>query len=130
MTTIKFQNSALFAGNRPWADVKLLRSSKPKLSVATHKCIVDTGADYLQLPELAATSIGLSLANTILYSINTAGGTVSMKMLRGAAVDIEGYLVTVDVLLDPTNSVTPLAGRGVLLAAFDIGMKPGEWFWS
>ncbi|MGO4477099.1 hypothetical protein AB4Z32_12705 [Massilia sp. 2TAF26] len=128
MKTFHFPNNAGFVGNRPFADVVLNPSSS---STPTHKCLVDTGADYLQLPLLAATASGLSLVGATNFPISTASGAVSMLLkLSAVPVDIEGYLVSVDVLFDPTNTALPLAGRNVLLAAFDLGFETATWHWS
>ena len=123
-----FPNSASFVGNRPYADV-VLNPSYP--GAVTHKCLVDTGADFLQLPARAAAACGLSLGGAANFVIGTAGGGVNtMLRLAKVTVQIEGYLVIVDVLFDPTNTALPLAGRNVLLAAFDMGFQPSMWHWS
>lgn len=123
MTKIDFQNSISYIGNRPYADVRL-GSASP-----TYKCLVDTGADYLQLPASAAAAIGLSLANAVPHSVTTASGTTIFRLLPKVSVDIEGQRVNVDVLFDPTDRAPPLAGRGVLLAAFELGFQPTKWLW-
>ncbi|WP_254615424.1 aspartyl protease family protein [Cupriavidus basilensis] len=118
-----------FVGNppRPYADVTLNPS---RLGVPTHKCLVDTGADYLLLPGSAAAASGLSLARSVTLVVSTVGGGVSMQLLTAVAVKIEGYRINVDVLFDPTNKCPPLAGRGVLLPAFAIGMQSSDWHWT
>lgn len=124
MKKITFSASFSFVGNRPFTDVKL----NPTYSGSpTHKCLVDTGADFLQLPISAAAKAGLSMATATLYSVSTASGTVTLQRLNGVTVEIEGKAVTVPVLFDPTNTAPLLAGRGVLLSAFDIGMQPKAW---
>lgn len=135
MTTIVFGHSASFSGTpaRPHADVRLNPS---RAGVPTHKCLVDTGADYLLLPASAARSSGLSLVSSTSLSVSTAGGAATMNLLRGVHVEIEGYAVKVDVLFDPTNRCPPLAGRGILLPAFAVGMQidhataSHDWYWS
>jgi len=129
MSTIAFGNSAPFVGSppRPYADVILNPS---RAGVPAHKCLVDTGADYLLLPASAAALSGLSLSRSIPYAVSTAGGGVSMPLLKAVMVQIERYGVTVDVLFDPTNTCPPLAGRGVLIPAFAIGMRLSDWYWT
>ncbi len=128
MTSINFPNNAAFVGNRPYADIILHPGQG---NSAVHKCLVDTGADYLQLPARAATAIGLSLHQASSFQVNTAGGTVSnLLLMHQVPVSIEGYIVTVDVLFDPSNTALPLAGRNILLAAFDIGFQPSTWHWT
>lgn len=127
MTTIVFGNTLPFVGNRPYADVVLNPS---RVGAPTHKCLVDTGADYLLLPGSAAAASGLSLATSVPSTVSTAGGRAAMQLLRAVSVEIEGYRVVVDVLFDPTNKCPPLAGRGVLLPAFSIGMQSSDWHWT
>ncbi len=124
--TITFPNLVAFVGNRPYADVRL----NPKSGSPTYKCLVDTGADYLQLPASAAAASGLSLKTAIPHPVTTAGGTAVLSRLPAVAVNIEGQTVTVDVLFDPTNKSPPLAGRGVLIAAFELGVRSRDWIWN
>ena len=126
MITINFTNSIVFVGNRPYADVRL-NPSNPR--APTYKCIVDTGADYLQLPASAATASGLSLTRAIPHPISSSAGTATYQRLSSVSLEIERQLVTIDVLFDPTNRAPCLAGRGVLLAAFELGFQVGKWHW-
>ena len=73
--------------------------------------------------------LGINLANAVPHPVTTAGGTTTFQRLRNVTVEIEGQSVTVDVLFDPTNQAPPLAGRGVLLAAFELGFQPTNWLW-
>ena len=47
MSTVTYTHNSAYVGNRPYADVVILgrRGSNP-----AYKALVDTGADYLQLP--------------------------------------------------------------------------------
>lgn len=122
MTTINFVNQRSYTGNRPYADVVLLTNG------TTHKCLVDTGADYLQLP--AAVASPSVLAGAISMPVSTVAGTINLQMVKNLKVEIEGYPVVVDVLFDPTNTVMPIAGRQLLLAAFDLGFQTSSWLWT
>ena len=127
MTTIIFPNSSAYVGKRPYADV-VLNPSYP--NVPTHKCLVDSGADYLQLPASAAADAGLNLSQANQITVTTVSGNTTLKMLNNLPVSIEGYRVTVDVLFDPTNSSYLIAGRQLLLAAFDVGFNNKSWLWT
>ena len=127
MTTISFPNSCLYSGNRPYADV-ILNPLYP--GAPTHKCIVDSGADYLQLPASAASSVGISLIGATPTPVSTVAGTTTLQLVTNVQVDIEGYKVTIDVLFDPTNSTHPIAGRQLLLKAFDLGFNTTHWLWT
>jgi len=127
MTIISFPNLAAFVGGRPYADVKL---NPTRLGVPTHKCLVDTGADFLVLPASAAAASGLSLTRATPFPLSSATGPATMSILKGVPIEVEGYLVKVDVVFDPTNKCPPLAGRGSLLAAFKLGMESSDWHWT
>jgi hypothetical protein len=128
MTTVTYGSSIPYIGNRPWADVVLNPTSG---GGATLKCLADTGADYLQVNQADALAAGLSgpLATATAAGTLTAGGsTLSLLLVAGVVVDIEAVRVTVDLLVDPTNSTAPpIAGRQVLLRAFDVGFDKKQW---
>lgn len=125
MTTVIYFKSKLYSGNRPYADVVL----NPSIAKVTLKCLVDTGADFLQINAADAKAAGFSLGTAIPHRVSTAAGIVTLQKITGVSVTIEGSkTLTVDVLVDTTNSTkTPLAGRQLLLAAFDIGFNTSEW---
>jgi predicted aspartyl protease len=124
MTTITFPHSITYTGNRPYADVLLING--PSRST-TYKCLVDTGADYLQLPASAGGSIGLSFGSAAVTTITTAAGSVNMHLVSGVTVEIERKRVSVDVLFDPANATMPIAGRQLLIKAFDVAFNSSEW---
>jgi predicted aspartyl protease len=126
-TIIHFNKNAAYVGNRPYADV-ILNPATP--GQPTHKCLVDTGADYLQIPLNAASSAGLAIGSATAYTVMTSAGTATMYLVRGVPVDIEGIPVTVDILCDPSNSAPYIAGRQVLWAAFDFGFNIKDWLWT
>jgi len=128
MTILTFANGKRFVGNRPWADVILEPTYIPTPN--THKCLVDTGADYLLLPASARKGAGLLARPTTIHTSKTAGGVATFDLMTGVEVEIEGYTVTIDVLFDPKNAATPLAGRNLLLAAFEIGFQSSDWHWT
>lgn len=127
MTTVVYTNNRLYTGNRPYGDV-VLRG--PIAVTTTYKALVDTGADYLQLPAAAAALVGISLKGGTLKAIYTAAGTTThMTLLTGVSVDVEGVGVTVDILFHPSASSRPLLGRQALLRAVQAGFTPTEWLW-
>jgi predicted aspartyl protease len=131
MTIVTYPNSRPYSGNRPYADVVLRNGS---VKSPTHKCLVDTGADYLQLPSGAATAIGLgAVLNTAVPTpVRTASGSGSATMVlaKGLTVEVEGYLVTVDILFNPLNIGPAVLGRQALLAAVEAGFNASEWLWT
>jgi predicted aspartyl protease len=125
MSTVIYVAKKAYSGNRPWADVKLNPSGK----FVNLKCLVDTGADFLQINGADASAAGFSLSKAVPVAILTAGGKATLQKIIGVSVSIEGGKpLTVDVLVDTTNSTKPpLAGRQLLMAAFEIGFNVSEW---
>ena len=120
-----FATANAFVSNRPYADVRLISAS---MGTPTHRCIVDTGADYIQLPACAATSVGINLAGYSIITVSTASGTGSMILATGLDIEVEGvFLKGESVLFDTANSPKMLLGRISLLNAFDVGFEVNTW---
>ena len=125
MISVTYSVNKPYSGNRPWADVTLA----PSGAAVTLKCLVDPGADFLQINALDASAAGFSLVGATPVPISTAAGSATLQKVGAVKVSIEGSkTLTVDVLVDTTNKTKPaLAGRQLLLAAFDIGFNTSEW---
>jgi predicted aspartyl protease len=126
MTTVSYTSSRRFSGNRPYGEV-ILRG--PTGSTPKILALVDTGADYLQLPASAASTVGLSLKVGRSTIVRTAWGMASMTLLHGIDVDVEGANVNVDVLFHPSSMSRALLGRQALLRAVEAGFTKHEWLW-
>ncbi len=89
--------------------------------------LVDSGADFLQMPLAGAMAIGLPPGNV--HSVTTAaGGAVSMRLVRGQTVEVEGRInIVVDILVDPTNLAPPLFGRQAMLQLVQCGFSAADW---
>ena len=87
MTTVTYVANKAYSGNRPWADVKL-NPSHPV--VVTLKCLVDTGADFLQINALDAAAAGFSLAKATPVPVATAAGKATLQKISSVSVSIEG----------------------------------------
>jgi predicted aspartyl protease len=126
VTSVSYFASKSYSGNRPWADVELGPSSGRSVTL---KCLVDTGADYLQINAADASIAGISLANSTPQPISTAAGTTTLQLVTGVTISIEGGAhINVDVLVDTSNSTKPpLLGRTALLKPFDVGFDPTQW---
>lgn len=110
--------------NRPYADVKIISTS---IATYTTKCLVDSGADYLQLPEDVAVQAGLSLQTAQIKPVKTSSGNlVNYKLLIGVKIEIEGKKITTDIMFGPPNCLC-IAGRVALLSAYDIGLDLKSW---
>lgn len=126
MTTVIYSANKPYSGNRPWADVELNPSVA---AVVTLKCLVDTGADYLQINSADAVAAGISLKGATPVAVSTVAGVATLYLVTGVTVSIEGSRrLSIDLLVDTTNSTKPaLAGRQLLIAAFDLGFNMSEW---
>ena len=123
MPTVTYANTKPYASNRPIADVVLVGPTGKR----AFGCLVDTGADFLQLPAAAAGLVGIALASGVPHPILTAGGgRLVLTRVPNIRVEIEGRPVVVDVLFGPTASPAPL-GRQALLAAFEVGFDATAW---
>jgi predicted aspartyl protease len=125
MSTVTYSAQNPYTNNRPWVDIQL----NPGGSSPTLKCLVDTGADYLQINQADATAAGISLVGATPCRVRTVAGVVTLYRVSNVRVSIDGSTPkTVDVLVDASNSTKPLpAGRQVMLVAFDLGFNTSEW---
>ena len=130
MPTITFPNSKPYdpIDNRPYAAVALLHGARKS---PTFPCLVDTGSDFIVLPTSAASLIGLPLSGTK-KTYRGVTGSASFDFEIGLQVDVEGCVITTDVLFAPTATVgfVPILGRVAILAAFDLGFNVSDWLWT
>jgi predicted aspartyl protease len=127
--TIPFANSKSYVGTylQPLADIIIIG---PTGRFAISACLVDTGADFLQIPASAATKVGLLPSpSATSIKIATAGGTIIMTKLTGAIVEIEGTSVTTDILCHPSGTTRVLIGRTALRALTNVGFNTTDWLW-
>jgi len=128
MTTVTYTHQRSYLGNRPYSNVTLLGvAGNPNVNFSA---LVDTGADYLQLPESAAITAGIDLSRSVPKPVHGATGTAVFIFVTGIDFEIEGKVVVVDALFDPTNSSSALLGRQALLAAVEAGFNASEWLWE
>lgn len=127
--SISFSNSKLYVGkySRPLADIVIIGSSG-RLTITA--CLVDTGADYLQIPSSAASRVGLlPSSRSTSVRIRTAGGVRSMTKLSGVSIEIEGISLTADILCHPSGTSRALVGRSALKALNNVAFSKIEWLW-
>ena len=92
--------------------------------------LVDSGADYIVLPEKAGLAAGLRLPPTPTTTLRGVGGSVGAALMRGIDLEFQRLPIKADVMFDYTNSVRPLFGRTGILALQDIGLDPSNWHWN
>lgn len=108
--------------NRPYAEVVLRgQSASPRIW-----CLVDSGADTIQLNKSFANTAGISLTNAAQKTFQTAsGGTTTVDELQNVTFDVEGKPLTATCLFG-TNTV-PILGRVTFLNAFEVGFDLNGW---
>jgi hypothetical protein len=108
--------------NRPYAEIVL---HGPQHSPRIW-CLVDSGADLIQVNRSFANTAGLSLVNAVQKTFQTAsGGTTTVDELQNTSFDVEGKTLT-DTCLFGANNV-PILGRITFLNAFDVGFDVKGW---
>lgn len=124
--TVDFDDGRAYTGNRPMGTVVLIGPGGPNGTRWSNLALVDTGADYLMLPDSAASAVGVSLAGAQIVRITGIGTSpVSVRQLN-VNVEIEGYPVSVPALFAP--GAKPLIGRQALFAALTtLGFSTTEW---
>lgn len=91
--------------------------------------LVDTGADFLVLPNAAARAVGLDLSKGIPESVAGVTGTTTLYRLANCQVEVEGtFCVSVDVLFG--DGVMPVLGMDAILAAMQVGFTDREWHYG
>lgn len=132
MAKVTYNTTRPFAGGgrlgvvpRPWADVCL----EPAHAMSsTFPCLVDTGADYLILPQNVATRVGLNIAGAQTMRLSVVGGSIAVPYIKNLEVDIEGHVIHTDVVFDPHARTNGLLGRAALLSLFDVGFDAANWY--
>ena len=111
--------------NRPYSEVKIFgpnfAAPQPIL------CVVDSGADYFQLPEELLQQAGYSPVGTKRV-MDASLCNFSFNAYSQIEVEIEGHRVIVqDVLANP--EVPALLGRNGFLTAIDVGFDGRGWLY-
>ena len=111
--------------NRPYAEVVL---TGPKRSVRLW-CLVDSGADYIQLNQTVATKAGITSFDSTQSVSTAAGGTTTLQVLDNADLSVEGTGL-IDTCFFGSNTI-PILGRITFLNAFtDVGFDAKGWMYA
>jgi hypothetical protein len=133
MKTVSFPNSASLATAtatpRPDGTLSLIGIG-PNPDVAFGYVLVDSGADYVVLPEKAGLLAGIALPPRPTTTLNGVGGSVGAALMRSLALDFQSLRIAADVMFDYSNAVPPLFGRSGMRALRDIGLDPRDWHWN
>jgi hypothetical protein len=133
MKNVNFLNSTSLAATpttpRPEAALVLVGDhSNP--DYAFGYVLVDSGADYVVLPEKAGLSAGINLPAKPTTTLNGVGGSVDAELMHNIKLEFQGLSIKADVMFDYSNSVPPLFGRSGIRVLQDIGLDSTDWHWN
>ncbi len=112
--------------NRPYCEVIIYGPNG--LSKYSQFCIVDSGADYLQVPEAALATVGINWVPAWGHEqvMDASFCNFAFRVYRNVEIGIEGKRFALPKLISSPN-VPPLLGRSAFLAAMDVGFDSSGW---
>jgi len=117
-----------YVRNRAYADI-YCHGVAGRLPKPFHlAALIDTGADYLELPNSVAQQLGLNLSVYPTNLVLTAGGYIPVAVVPNFGVEIEGKLISVTTHFIALS--TALVGLSVIIAAVDIGLDVSRWLYK
>ena len=125
--TVDFDTGRPYASRRPRGDVILHGPGGSHGTVWAVSALVDTGADFMHLPDSAAAGVGISTtgAGSRIVRSSTAGGVVTFRQL---AVDVEIENVRVTIPVNFGANAPALIGRQAMFAVLHTaGFTTTEW---
>jgi predicted aspartyl protease len=129
MTSINFGHNKKLDPNTA-AGFAVVTLMGPSANIQFAQVLVDSGADYVQLPMWAAQQVGLNFSNAKTLRVNGATGSALMNLLAQITIEIEGKQVSVEVLFDPSQG-RPLLGRNALrVLGNEYGFDLTDWHWN
>ena len=128
MTRLYFSNSdSLGMGNEATCALDIFG---PTATASFVDVLVDTGADYIMVPQLIATRTGINLAGATRLTVRGVGGNVSMWLASGVSINVNGSSGNCEVLFNPDPSSMPLVGRNGIELIKNIGFESTQWHWN
>lgn len=126
MKTIRFPNSrALGSDSEGRVNFILIGTSR----VSVGYVLVDSGADYVQIPMFLANQANIDMSNATTVNVSGVGGSTTMWLTKGVDIEVEGKSISIDVLVDPNNGRS-LFGRTGLVELSAHGFDPNDWHWK
>ena len=123
--TVDFDAGRPYVGRRPRGSVILHGPGGPHGKTWAASALVDTGADFMHLPDSAATAVGISFAGALSVRSSTAGGVVTFRQV---IVDVEIENIKVSIPVNFSANVPALIGRQAMFAILHTaGFTTTEW---
>lgn len=117
------------SANRPYCEVTVFGVNGS--ASARHFCIVDSGADYLQIPEQILQALGISWDPSwgFVPVMDASMCNFSFRVYRNITVGIEGKTVLVPEIISLPD-VPALLGRTAFLKAMHVGFDGTGWLYK
>lgn len=113
------------SSQRPYCEVTVWRNKNPYRVW----CVVDSGADRLQLDSAIAHHLGIPLTSSTSLSVQMADGSkTSYDLVQNVDIEMEKENVSVDILFK--NAIPPLLGRTAFLKAIAVAIDNTGWLYS
>lgn len=117
-----------YVRNRPYADI-YCHGIRPNIANPLHLAVlVDTGADYLELPNGVAQKLNLNLGQYQKNFVLTAAGHAPVTIVPKFYVEVETKLVMVTAHFLAIS--TGLLGLDAILTAVDFGFQTTRWLYK
>ncbi|HTP48375.1 MAG TPA: aspartyl protease family protein [Casimicrobiaceae bacterium] len=132
MTHPHFPNSKSLAATSATPSAKgslLLVGLGSNPSHAFGDVLIDSGADYVVLPEKAGLRAGVNLPAQPSTTLRGVGGSVRAELVANVSLEFEGLAIVAEVMFDYSNSVPALFGRSGIRALKEIGLDRTDWHW-
>jgi hypothetical protein len=112
--------------NRPYAEVVIYGNNGTSKRFL---CLVDTGADDIQIHENIAPQLDFDLLieATVDYVETASGSKTKVYIMPKVKMKVEGKIIHEDLIFGNNN--VPLIGRRTILTAYDIGFNPTRWMY-
>jgi predicted aspartyl protease len=123
--TVDFDTSRAYVGNRPVGDVVLHGPGGSHGTTWAASALVDTGADYMHVPDSAVTGVGILTTGATRVRVSTGSGPATFWQIM-ADVEIEGVTVNIPINFGP--NVPALIGRQAIFKVLEkTGFTTADW---
>jgi len=128
--TVTYTNTKNYdsSDDRPYAEVIVHGNNGKKTRLF---CLVDTGADDIQIHKDIASSdldIDLNIEAASTSVATASGGSSRVYIMSNVKMKIEGKIIREDLIFGQ-NSI-PIIGRRTILTAYEIGFNTNQWLYE
>jgi predicted aspartyl protease len=115
--------------DRPYIEV-ILKKNTSGIKDVNLWCLIDTGADYLQIHESFASDLGIDLAvdGSPLSVMTSSGASTTITEISVQEIEIEGNTFDTKCYFG-LNSI-PIIGRNTILSLLELGFDTNGWLFK